>query len=131
VLERHDTITGTTVERFQGRVVKQTGDGVLAVFDGPGRSVACALELVDALRGIGVGIRAGVHMGEIETRGDDVSGLTVHIASRVCGEAGPGEVLVTRTMKDLLAGSRLTLEDRGTRRLKGVPDEWTVYAATR
>jgi class 3 adenylate cyclase len=131
VLERHDAITRTTIERFQGRLVKQTGDGVLAVFDGPGRSVACALELVDALLGIGVRIRAGVHMGEIETRGDDVSGLAVHIASRVCGEAAPGEVLVTRTVKDLVAGSRLALADRGTRRLKGVPDEWTVYAATR
>jgi class 3 adenylate cyclase len=93
--------------------------------------VACALELVDALRGIGVPLRAGVHVGEIELRGDDVSGLAVHVASRVCDVAAPGEVLVTRTVKDLTAGSRVRLVERGTHRLKGVPEEWVVFAASR
>jgi len=131
VLERHDALTRATVERFQGRLVKQTGDGALTVFDGPGRAVACAIELVDALRGIGVTMRAGVHVGEIELRGDDVSGLAVHLASRVCDVAQPGEVLVTRTVKDLTAGSRVQFVDRGAHRLKGVPDEWVVFAASR
>ena len=131
VLERHDALTRATVDRFQGRLVKQTGDGALAVFAGPGRGVACALELVDALHGIGVPLRAGVHVGEIELRGDDVSGLAVHVASRVCDVAAPGEVLVTRTVKDLTAGSRVRLVERGTHRLKGVPDEWVVFAASR
>jgi class 3 adenylate cyclase len=131
VLERHDELTRAHVERFGDRFVKQTGDGALAVFDGPGRSVQCGLALVDALREVGILVRAGVHVGEIDTRGDDIGGIAVNIANRVCDISAPGEVLVTRTVKELVVGSRVAMAERGTHWLKGVPDEWSVYAASR
>jgi class 3 adenylate cyclase len=130
LLDRHDAITRTHVERFHGTCVKHTGDGMLATFDGPTRAVRCALALVDAVRELGIEIRAGVHVGEIEPRGNDVGGIAVHIASRVCGEAARNEVYVTRTVRDLVAGSGLQMHIRGMYELKGVPEEWSLFAAT-
>src|SRR4029450_3413374 len=107
-------------EQWGGRVVKSTGDGLLATFDGPGRAIACAVALREELADIDLQIRAGLHAGEVELRGDDVGGSGVHIAARILAEAAPGELLVSRTVRDLVAGSDRTLPDRGTHRLKGV-----------
>jgi class 3 adenylate cyclase/pimeloyl-ACP methyl ester carboxylesterase len=128
LLDNHDDLTRSNVERFGGRVIKTTGDGALATFDSPGRAIRCASELGILLRGVGINIRTGLHTGEVEKRGDDVGGIAVHIGARVMGEAGPGEVLCSRTVRDLVVGSGLTFEDRGTRALKGVPDEWQLFA---
>ncbi len=130
LLDRHDALAQAHVERFRGTLVKHTGDGMLATFDGPTRAVRCALALVDAERELGIEIRAGVHVGEIEPRPGDVGGIAVHIASRVCDKAGRGEVLVTRTVRDLATGSGLQMRMRGMHELKGVPDEWSLFAAT-
>lgn len=116
------------IHRQRGSLVKLTGDGILATFDGPARAVRAAMAMRDELQRGGIQIRAAVHTGELELRGDDVSGIAVHIAARVLGEAGPGEVLVTRTVKDLVAGSGLTFLDRGAHALKGLPDEWQLLA---
>ena len=127
-LDRHDSAVRREVETYRGVLVKSTGDGVLARFDGPGRAVACARAITQAVAGLGMRIRSGAHTGEIELRGDDIGGIAVHIASRVANLARPGEVLVSRTIKDLTAGSGLTFEDRGEHLLKGVPDPWQLYA---
>jgi class 3 adenylate cyclase len=127
LLDGHDTIGRTLVEQFGGRVVKMTGDGLLATFDGPARAIRCVCALRDRLRGLGLEIRAGVHTGEVELRGDDVGGIAVHIGQRVTELAAPGEVLVSRTVTDLVAGSGITFADRGSRVLKGVPDEWQLF----
>ena len=111
----------------RGREIHTTGDGLLAIFDGPGRSVRCAFAIRDAVARIGLQVRAGVHTGEIEVRRDDVQGIAVHIGARVAALAGDGEVLVSSTVRDLVAGSGLVFEDRGLHRLKGVPDEWRLY----
>jgi class 3 adenylate cyclase len=108
--------------------VKTTGDGALATFDSPGRALKCAGELSGSLHSAGIDIRAGLHTGEVERRGEDVGGIAVHIGARVMGEAGPGEVLCSRTVRDLVVGSGLAFEDRGPRELKGVPDEWQLFA---
>jgi class 3 adenylate cyclase len=128
LLDRHDEITRSQVERYGGRVVKTTGDGALATFDSPGRAIRCASELGVILQGVGINVRTGLHTGEVERRGDDVGGIAVHIGARVMGEAGTGEVLCSRTVRDLVVGSGLTFEDRGSRTLKGVPDEWQLFA---
>lgn len=128
-LDRHDAAVRREVATHRGVLVKSTGDGVLARFDGPGRAVACARAIGDEVARLGVRVRAGAHTGEVELRGDDIGGIAVHIASRVAGLAGPGEVLVSRTVKDLTAGSGLTFEDRGEHALKGVADPWHLYAA--
>ncbi|HEX9697182.1 MAG TPA: adenylate/guanylate cyclase domain-containing protein [Actinomycetota bacterium] len=125
-LNRHDNAVRRQLERYRGIAVKQTGDGVVATFDGPARAVTCALAIRDALRGLGLEVRAGLHTGEIERRGDDISGLGVHIAARVAQIATPGEVLVSSTVKDLVVGSGIAFSDRGVHRLKGVPDEWRL-----
>jgi class 3 adenylate cyclase len=130
VLDRHDAVAGRQVERFRGRQVKHTGDGVLATFDGPGRAVQCARAIRDATHAIGIEVRAGLHVGECEVRGDDIGGLAVHIAARVAEVAGPGEILVSSTVKDLLAGSGIAFEERGARGLKGVPGEWQLFSVT-
>jgi class 3 adenylate cyclase len=127
LLDTHDELAARLVERWGGRVVKGTGDGVLATFDGPGRAIGCAVALREELRGIGIDIRAGLHVGEVELRGDDVGGIAVHIAARILAAAGPGEILVSRTIRDLVAGSEVVLRDRGSRRLKGVEGEWQLY----
>jgi len=126
LLERHDSLVGDIVPEYGGRVVKSTGDGMLATFDGPSRAIRCARRLVDALSAEGLEIRAGLHAGEVEWRGEDVAGIAVHIAARVCALAGPAEVLSTSTLRDLTAGSNMTFLDRGQHELHGVPGTWTV-----
>ena len=116
------------LERHRGREVKTTGDGFLALFDGPGRAVACAQSLVEQVRPLGIELRAGLHAGEVEVMGEDVGGIAVHIGARVAAAAGPSEVLVSSTVKDLTVGSALTWDDRGERTLKGVPGEWKLWA---
>ena len=130
VLDRHDTISRNAVADCGGRFVKGTGDGVLATFDAPSRGLRCADTLRAALADAGIGIRAGVHTGEVELRGDDVAGIGVHIAARVAALAGEGELLASRTVKDLAAGSGYTFTSRGTHSLKGVPEEWELLAVT-
>ena len=117
------------LERHRGREVKTMGDGFLATFDGPARAVRAALAIAAAARDLGLETRAGVHTGECEVRPDDLGGLAVHIAARVASLAGPGEVLVSSTVKDLVAGSGLSFHDRGSQVLRGVPEEWRLYAA--
>jgi class 3 adenylate cyclase len=129
LLQVHDDLGTRLVEQWGGRVVKSTGDGLLATFDGPGRAIACAVALRDQLADIDVRIRAGLHAGEVELRGDDVGGIAVHIAARILTAAGPGEVLVSRTVRDLVTGSGIALEDRGTHTLKGLSDPWQLFAA--
>jgi class 3 adenylate cyclase len=126
LLESHDTMTRGVVEQWQGRLVKMTGDGVVATFDGPGRAVQCALSLRDALRTLGIEIRAGLHTGEIELRGDDITGIGVHVAARVMEHARPGQILVSGAVPLLMAGSGVEFESRGQRALKGVPGQWPL-----
>ncbi|HKP88570.1 MAG TPA: adenylate/guanylate cyclase domain-containing protein [Thermoleophilaceae bacterium] len=129
LLDRHDGTVTEVLGRFGGRAVKSTGDGFLATFDGPARGVRCAREILDASERQGISVRAGLHTGECEVRGEDIGGIAVHIAARVSALAGPGEVLVSRTVKDLVAGSGLGFEARGSHELKGVPDAWDLYEA--
>jgi pimeloyl-ACP methyl ester carboxylesterase len=130
LLDHHDAESQRLVSSFGGRLVKQTGDGMLATFDGPARAVQCAQELGESLGSGGLAIRAGLHTGEVERRDRDVGGIAVHIAARVASLAGSGEVLVSRTVRDLVVGSDLQFEDRGMHELKGVPDTWQLYAAS-
>jgi class 3 adenylate cyclase len=129
LLATHDDLTRAEFERFRGREIKATGDGFLAVFDGPGRAVRCACAVRDAVRAIGIGVRVGLHTGEIELHGDDIGGIAVHIAQRVQALAQADEVLVSRTVTDLVGGSGIAFADRGTHTLKGVPDQWQLFAA--
>ncbi len=129
ILDRHDDAARQAIDRYRGVLVKSTGDGVLARFDGPGRAVACAGAIGDAVAALGLQVRAGAHTGEVELRGDDIGGIAVHIASRVASLAGPGEVLVSRTVKDLTVGSGITFHERGEHALKGVADPWQLFAA--
>jgi class 3 adenylate cyclase len=128
LLNTHDDVARQTVEEFNGQLVQTTGDGILATFEGPGRGIGCAAALRDELAGIGLHIRAGLHTGEVELRGDDVGGIAVHIAARVMAAAGSGEILTSRTVRDLVVGSDLTLEDRGGHPLKGIEGTWELYA---
>ncbi len=128
LLDAHDRLARELVDRFGGQLVKSTGDGILAVFDRPGRGIRCATALRDQLRGMGVDIRAGLHTGEAQFRGADVGGIAVHIAARVMGTAGPGEILVSRTVRDLVAGSDYVLDDRGSHSLRGITGEWQLFA---
>jgi class 3 adenylate cyclase len=128
LLELHDQAARRWVETFGGRLVKTTGDGILATFDSPARAIRCAVALAEDLGGLGIEIRAGLHTGEIELRNGDVGGIGVHIAARVMAVAAPGEILVSRTVHDLVAGSGLLLRDRGTHRLKGVQGQWQLLA---
>jgi class 3 adenylate cyclase len=129
LLDRHDRVVGREIDRYRGTTVKSTGDGVLARFDGPARAVSCSLAIADAAPELGLEVRAGLHTGEIELRGDDIGGISAHIGARVAALAGPHEVLVSRTVRDLVAGSGLSFTDRGEHELKGVPDRWQIYAA--
>ena len=131
LLDRHDAVVAAELERFGGHAVKSLGDGLLATFDGPARAIRCARAVVDALAGLGLELRAGIHTGECERRGDDLGGIAVHIGARVAHCAAPGEVLVSATVKDLVFGSGLEFEDRGSRTLKGVPGKWRLYASDR
>jgi class 3 adenylate cyclase len=128
LLATHDGLTRAELERFRGREIRATGDGFLATFDGPGRAVRCACAIRDAVRAIGIGVRVGLHTGEIELHGDEIGGIAVHIAQRVQGLAQPDEVLVSRTVVDLVGGSGIPFADRGTHALKGVPDPWHLFA---
>jgi class 3 adenylate cyclase len=127
VLATHAGLTRTQLERFRGREIKTTGDGFLATFDGPGRAVRCACAIRDAVRAIGINVRLGLHTGEIEMHGDDIVGIAVHIAQRVQGLAQPNEVLVSRTVVDLVGGSGIEFEDHGDYELKGVPGSWQLF----
>lgn len=127
-LARHEDIVREGLERFDGRLVKTTGDGALATFSGPARGAQAARWILDALAAESLNARAGIHVGEIELQADDITGLAVHVAARVMGEAGDDEVLVSRTVRDLTAGSGLLFEDRGTHPLKGIPEEQQLYA---
>ena len=118
------------LERFRGVEVKTLGDGFLARFDGPGRAINCALTLIDAVRSLGIEIRAGLHTGEVEISEDDVREIAVHVAARVAALAGPSECLVTRTVKDLVAGADITFNERGRRDLKGLAEAVDLFAAT-
>jgi class 3 adenylate cyclase len=128
VLDDHDTRARAAVERAGGRVVKTTGDGVLAHFDAVGRAVRCAQEIVAEGRRLGLAVRAGVHAGECEVRSDDLAGMTVHVGARIAALAAAGEVLVSGTVRDMVIGSDLAFEERGRHVLRGVPGEWTVLA---
>jgi class 3 adenylate cyclase len=128
LLDIHDRVARELVSQLQGRLVKSTGDGILALFDRPGRAIRCATALRDRLRGKGVEIRAGVHTGEVQLRGEDVGGIAVHIAARVMAAARPGEVLVSSTVHDLVAGSDYVLEDRGAHALRGMTGEYRLFA---
>jgi class 3 adenylate cyclase len=130
-LEDHDRIVRAALRRWRGTEIKNNGDGFLATFDGPARAVSCAAEIVDGVASLHLTARAGLHTGECELRGDDVAGIAVHIAARVMHEAGPGEVLASSTVKDLVVGSALRFSDRGVHALRGVPDEWRLYALQR
>ncbi|HZA73584.1 MAG TPA: adenylate/guanylate cyclase domain-containing protein [Propionibacteriaceae bacterium] len=130
LLDLHDEAARRLVDQEGGRLIKSTGDGILAVFDGPGRGIRCALALREELRDRGIEIRAGLHTGEVDLRGDDVGGIAVHLAARIMAAAGPGEVLVSRTVRDLVGGSDIALEDHGTHTLKGVGDPWQLFAAS-
>jgi class 3 adenylate cyclase len=131
LLDEHHNIVRSELERWRGHEVKTTGDGFLATFDGPARAVHCAAEIIDAVESLGLKIRTGLHTGECELVGDDVAGIAVHIGARVAEQAQPGEVLASSTVKDLVVGSGLRFSDRGAHRLKGVPDEWRLYALER
>lgn len=128
LLARHNDVALQTIQQFRGRFVDSAGDGLLATFDGPARAIRCARELHAAIGRIGLPIRAGLHTGEIEVDGADVRGIAVHIGARVLAMAGAGEILVSSTVRDLVAGSGIEFEDRGMHMLKGVPDEWRILA---
>jgi len=131
LLGRHHAAVRRELERFRGREVDTAGDGFLATFDGPARAVRCARAAADAVQPLGLGIRAGLHTGEVEVIGEKVRGIAVHIGARVAALAGTGEVLVSHTVKDLVAGSGLRFADRGVHALKGVPGEWRLFAVER
>ena len=128
LLDEHDRRVRALVEGAGGRVVKTTGDGALACFDGAGRSVRCAQALVAEGRRLGVALRAGVHVGECERRGEDLAGMTVHVAARVAALAGADEVLVTSTVREALVGTDVAFESREAQELRGVPGTWRIFA---
>jgi class 3 adenylate cyclase len=127
LIATHDAVVRAELDRFRGREVRFDGDGVLATFDGPGRAIRCACAIRDALGTLGLEVRAGLHTGEIELRGDDIAGIAVHIGQRVSAHAGAGEVFVSRTLADLIAGSDIELRDQGEHELKGVPGTWRLF----
>jgi class 3 adenylate cyclase/pimeloyl-ACP methyl ester carboxylesterase len=128
LLDAHDAVVRAQLTRFRGREVNTSGDGFLAMFDGPQRAIRCAMAIRDAVQALGIEVRAGLHTGECEVRGDDIGGIGVHIGARVSALAGPNEVLVSSTLRDLVIGSGLEFEDRGAHALKGVPGKWRIFA---
>jgi class 3 adenylate cyclase len=128
LLDSHDVIARTVVEQHSGRLIKTTGDGILATFDGPGRAIRCAIALRDALRPLGLEIRAGLHTGEVEIRGTDIAGIAVHIATRVLEAAAAGELLVSAAVPMLVAGAGFEFDDRGDHTLKGIDGTWKLFA---
>jgi len=131
ILDKHNATIRRNLVRFRGREVKVTGDGFLATFDGPARGVRCACAIADEIKTLGIEVRAGLHTGECETIGDDVGGIAVHIGARVAALAGASEVLVSSTVKDLVAGSGLRFGESGVHALKGIPGEWRIFVAER
>ena len=129
--DAHDAMVRRQIERFRGREVRSTGDGFLATFDGPARAIECGCAVRDGARQLGMEIRVGLHTGEVELRGDDIGGITVNVAARVMAHAGSGNVVVSRTVTDLVAGSHFDFEDRGEHELKGVPGSWRLFAVRR
>jgi class 3 adenylate cyclase len=130
MLNRHDEAVRRQLARFSGHRDKFTGDGILATFDGPARAIRCGTAIRDAARQIGLDVRVGIHTGEVEPRGTELAGIAVHLACRVCETAQPGEVLVSRTVVDLVAGSGTNFDDRGEHELKGIPAAWRLFAVT-
>jgi class 3 adenylate cyclase len=128
LLDAHDAVVRAQLNRFRGREVNTSGDGFLAMFDGPQRAIRCAMSIRDAVQALGIEVRAGLHTGECEVRGDDIGGIAVHIGARVSALAGPNDVLVSSTLRDLVIGSGLEFEERGAHPLKGVPGEWHLFA---
>ena len=128
LLDAHDAVVRSQLARFRGREVNTSGDGFLAMFDGPQRAIRCAMAIRDAVQALGIEVRAGLHTGECEVRGDDIGGIAVHIGARVSALAGPNDVLVSSTLRDLVIGSGLGFEERGAHELKGVPGEWRLFA---
>jgi class 3 adenylate cyclase len=129
LVQRHHATVRTLLGRYRGIEIDTAGDGFFASFDGPARAVRCAMAIVDAVRSLGIEVRAGLHTGEVERIGDKIGGLAVNIGARVAAHAAPSEVLVSQTVRDLMVGSELTFTDRGSRELKGVPGAWGLYAA--
>lgn len=129
-LDEHDRIMRRLIDQYRGRLIKSTGDGVMATFDGPGRAIRCALAMEPALSALQISTRVGLHTGEVEQRGEDVGGIAVHVAVRVMQAAGAGEVLVSRVVSDLVAGSGIGFTDRGLTALKGLDGTWQLFAAT-
>ena len=127
-LDLHDAIAKRLIDATGGRLIKSTGDGLLATFDGPGRAIRFATGFRQQLQPLGLSIRTGIHTGEVELRGDDVGGIAVHLAARIMADAEPDEILVSRTVQDLVVGSDLTFADRGMRELKGIEGEWQLLA---
>jgi class 3 adenylate cyclase len=128
LLDAHDAVVRAQLSRFRGREVNTSGDGLLAMFDGPQRAIRCAMAIRDVVQALGIEVRAGLHTGECEIRGDDIGGIGVHIGARVSALAGPNDVLVSSTLRDLVIGSGLEFEERGSHELKGVPGEWRLFA---
>ena len=128
LLDAHDAVVRSQLARFRGREVNTSGDGFLAMFDGPQRAIRCAMAIRDAVQALGIEVRAGLHTGECEVRGEDIGGIAVHIGARVSALAGPNDVLVSSTLRDLVIGSGIEFDDRGTHELKGVPGDWHLFA---
>jgi class 3 adenylate cyclase len=131
LLEQHHSVVRRQLARFQGREIDTAGDGFFATFDGPARAIRCATAISDTVSDLGLAVRAGLHTGECELVEGKIGGIAVHIGARVAANADPGEVLVSSTVRDLVAGSGLTFEDRGSAELKGVPGEWRLFALDR
>jgi class 3 adenylate cyclase len=128
LLDAYEAVVRSQLVRFRGREVNTSGDGFLAMFDGPQRAIRCAMAIRDAVQALGIEVRAGLHTGECEVRGDDIGGIAVHIGARVNALSGPNDVLVSSTLRDLVIGSGLEFEDPGAHQLKGVPGEWRLFA---
>jgi len=131
MLDSHDDVSSRVISKHRGTLIKSTGDGVLATFDGPGRAVRCALALSEESKNIGLPVRAGLHCGEVEVRGNDIGGIAVHAAARVMSQSGSSEVLVSRVVTDLVAGTDLKFSERGSYELKGLPGRWDLFAASK
>jgi class 3 adenylate cyclase len=131
LITQHHTLVRQQLERHRGREIDTAGDGFLATFDGPARAIRCAGAIVDAVHPLGIRIRAGLHTGECEVIGDKLGGIAVHIGARVASLAAADEILVSSTVRDLVAGSGLRFQDRGVQALRGVPGEWRLFAAER
>jgi class 3 adenylate cyclase len=127
LLEAHDTTVRREIERFRGREIKTLGDGFLAVFDGPARAIRCARAITEAMEPLGIQVRAGLHTGEVEQSKSDIQGIAVHLAARIMGEAAAGEVVVSRTVKDLVAGSDIQFDDTGEHFLRGIEEKWQLF----